>query len=57
VICYEVHARISTCANPAIAVEVKQKFAAKEKVKTAKKAGPKPPANQQAKTVKKPVVA
>jgi len=41
----------------AIAARVKQEFAAKDKAKAAKKAEPKPPAKQQAKTAKKSVAA
>jgi ParB family chromosome partitioning protein len=41
----------------AIAARVKQEFAAKDKAKGAKKAAPKPPAKQQAKTAKKPAAA
>ena len=41
----------------AIAAKVKQEFAAKDKAKSAKKAAPKPPARQQAKTAKKSAAA
>ena len=41
----------------AIAAKVKQEFAAKDKAKAAKKAEPKPPANQQTKAAKKKVAA
>jgi ParB family chromosome partitioning protein len=41
----------------AIAAKVKQEFVAKDKVKAAKKAGPRLPAKQQAKTAKKPAAA
>jgi ParB family chromosome partitioning protein len=41
----------------AIAAKVKQEFAAKDKAKPAKKAAPKPPAKQQAKTTKKSAAA
>ena len=41
----------------AIAAKVKQEFAAKDKAKSAKKAVPKPPARQQAKTAKKSAAA
>jgi ParB family chromosome partitioning protein len=43
--------------SDAIAVKVKQEFAAKDKAKAAKKATPKPPAKQQVKTAKKPAAA
>jgi ParB family chromosome partitioning protein len=41
----------------AIAAKVKQEFAAKDKAKTAKRAEPKPPAKQQAKSAKKSAAA
>jgi ParB family chromosome partitioning protein len=41
----------------AIAAKVKQEFASKDKAKSAKKAAPKPPAKQQAKTSKKSAAA
>jgi hypothetical protein len=41
----------------AIAAKVKQEFAAKDKAKSSKKAAPKPPARQQAKTAKKSAAA
>jgi ParB family chromosome partitioning protein len=52
-----VAAQVYGIDTDAVALKVKQEFAAKDKARKAAKPEPKPPAKQQAKTAKKPAAA